>query len=263
METVVPKRSVKERWAILRKALLEKRTTNENFEAGKRLGLVTETGNPHEFAYQDLKLTIFPPNLQVSHEKLIGFNNTGNVRIWQAEEALVDYVLTRIPEEVLESGKILELGGGFSSLAAQFLARKFPKSTCFLTDGNLESVEHCQKLVRINELENAFCKVVRWDQADTYDCNNNEAKSGAVSLPQKLDVVLIADCFFFDEYRAHLAKCLTHFIAMNPRVKVVVIGPSRNGTYEKFLKLMDQEFSFSTPVFYPLNQTQIMLSTLN
>lgn len=120
------KRSVKERWAILRKALLEKKATAENFDKEKSLGLVKEI-QPHVFEYEGTRLKIYPPNLKVSASTLTGFNNTGNVRIWPAEEAMIDYVHKNIPEKTLRSANIVELGGGFSNLCGQFLAKKVPR----------------------------------------------------------------------------------------------------------------------------------------
>ena len=56
------KRSSKERWAILRKALLEKKATAENFQKGQSLGLVKETKN-HIFEFEGIQLKIYPPKL--------------------------------------------------------------------------------------------------------------------------------------------------------------------------------------------------------
>jgi hypothetical protein len=259
-------RSVKERWAILRKALLEKKATAENFDKDKSLLLVKEI-LPHVFEYGDTRLKIYPPNLKVSASTLTGFNNTGNVRIWPAEEAMIDYVHKNIPEKTLKSANIVELGGGFSNLCGQFLAKKYPESTCYLTDGNHDSVEHCSKLIQENQIKNAICQVLRWDQPETFhfkeesDCNNND--------PENINVLLVADCFFFDEYRLPLANCVKHFIDNNPSVKVVVIGPTRNGTFEDFLRILNgqldksSKLQFSTPEFYPADQSEIILSVYN
>jgi len=262
------KRSVKERWAILRKALLEKKTTAENFDKDKTLGLVKEV-QPHVFEYGGTRLKIYPPNLKISPSTLLGFNNTGNVRIWPAEEAMIDYVHKNIPEKTLKTANIVELGGGFSNLCGQFLAKKYPDSTCYLTDGNHDSVTHCSKLIQENQIKNAICQVLRWDQPETFnfthssDCNNND------NVPENIDLLLVADCFFFDEYRLPLANCVKHFIDNNPRVIVIVIGPTRNGTFEDFLRIINgqlnksAESQFSTPTFYPADQCEIILSVYN
>lgn len=261
------KRSVKERWAILRKALLEKKATAENFDKEKSLGLVKEI-KPHVFEYEGTRLKIYPPNLRVSASTLTGFNNTGNVRIWPAEEAMIDYVHKNIPEKTLRSANIVELGGGFSNLCGQFLAKKYPDSTCYLTDGNHDSVAHCSKLIQENFITNAICQVLRWDQPETFnfaqsDCNNND------NYPEKIDLLLVADCFFFDEYRLPLANCVKQFIDNNPELRVIVIGPTRNGTFEDFLEIVNGQLNksekaqFSTPAFYPADQSEIILSVYN
>jgi len=248
-----------------------KKATAENFDKNKSLKLVREV-QPHVFEYGDTRLKIYPPNLKVSVTKLTGFNNTGNVRIWPAEEAMIDYVHKNIPEKILKSANIVELGGGFSNLCGQFLAKRYPNSRCYLTDGNHDSVEHCSKLIQENQIKNSICQILRWDQPETFnlrpqfettDCNNNDNDR------ENIDLLLVADCFFFDEYRFPLANCVKNFIDKNPGLKVIVIGPSRNGTFEDFLKMINGQLNksgksqFSTPEFYPAGQNEIIISVFN
>lgn len=82
-------------------------------------------------------------------------------------------------------------------------------------------------------------------------------------------MLLVADCFFFDEYRLPLANCVKHFIDNNPELRVIVIGPTRNGTFEDFLGIVNGQLNksekaqFSTPAFYPADQSEIILSVYN
>jgi len=285
MEDIAPqkKRSSKERWAILRRALLEKKATAENFQKGQSLGLIKETTN-HVFEFEGIQLKIYPPKLDISHTTLTGFNNTGNVRIWAAEEAMVDYVHKHVSSEKLKTAIVLELGGGFANLCGQFIAKRYPLSYSYLTDGNLDSVKHCSSLTVDNGItNNTSCQVLRWDQPSSFkllknhtkqlDCNNNDKTSKSSDDTYNIpDIILIADCFFFDEYRKHLINCVMFYLNQNSNTKVIVMGPSRNGTYEDFLKGIQQKFQkkypssnlcFSEPTFYPQNQNEIMLSVLN
>lgn len=52
---------------------------------------------------------------------MLGFNNTGNVCVWPAEEALAAWCLGRAAH--FDGKRVLELGGGMASLAGLAVAR--------------------------------------------------------------------------------------------------------------------------------------------
>ena len=95
------------------------------------------------YSTKDLGLKIVVSTLEDSFkeiEDLMGFNNTGNVCIWPAEEILAHFVLSRYAEF---TGKcVLEIGAGMSGLAGLFLAKKCGDlERMVITDGNPQSVE--------------------------------------------------------------------------------------------------------------------------
>lgn len=231
-----------------------------------------------------IRLSIYPPNIKYDREILTGFNNTGNVKIWPAEEVLTRFMFNFFPElldlsgnqpnndckikQTLYSNKIdknsinfLELGGGYSSMASLFFA-KFIKNRQFslqkdisfhVTDGNQTSINHCQKLINTNNLQNLVsAKLLRWDDTNTF-------------IDTNFDYLLIADCFFFDEFREPLKDTVVHYFMKNRRLKVICVAPSRNDTFQKFLGLFDEsktdQISYTKPVFWPEN-SDILLSIL-
>ena len=54
--------------------------------------------------------------------------------------------------------------------------------------------------------------------------------NGANDLENIYDVVICADCLFFDEGRPQLLECLKK--ALKPRGIAIIVAPSRSGTFE-------------------------------
>merc|ERR1712223_2111793 len=132
-------------------------------------------------------------------------------------------------------------------------------SYSYLTDGNPESVKHCSNLIIDNGItNNTSCQVLRWDQPSSFkllktqtkqniDCNNNDKNSNSSDDTYNIpNIIIIADCFFFDEYRQHLVNCVMYFLNQNPDTKVIMMGPTRNGTYEDFLRRMQENLQKAT-----------------
>ena len=94
---------------------------------------------------------LLPSATTSSASSLIGFNNTGNVCVWPAEEALAIYCLEN--KEIFEDKSVLELGAGMTGMAAMILARLAKVRRVHITDGNELSVENLNKIIRENELE--------------------------------------------------------------------------------------------------------------
>lgn len=93
--------------------------------------------------------------------ELIGFNNTGNVRVWPSEECLAFYLLRN--RAICRNRRVLELGGGMSCLAGIFVAKYCGPESLTLTDGNVTSVENVRRIVARNELgARVSCGVVQW-----------------------------------------------------------------------------------------------------
>lgn len=87
-------------------------------------------------------------SVTVTPEKLMGFNNTGNVRIWPSEEVLAYYVLSNL--NLFRDKTVLELGGGMSCLAGVMAALYGLCNDVHLTDGNPNSVYNVERILEKN-----------------------------------------------------------------------------------------------------------------
>lgn len=153
---------------------------------------------------------------QLTATELMGFNNTGNVCVWPSEEVLAWYLL---PRSSLFAGKtILELGGGMTCLAGVLLSRYSQAASVHLTDGNALSVENVRRIVDRNFLTRTTVSQLDWKDY--------------AQVTQQYDVILSADCLFFDDTRWLLAETLWHCLA--PHGVALVMAPARGGTLHAF-----------------------------
>lgn len=181
--------------------------------------------------------------------ELIGFNNTGNVCVWPSEECLAYYLLKN--PEICQRRRVLELGGGMSCLAGVFVAKYCEPSSVTLTDGNLTSVENVARIVERNGLANSRIVesgVVQWARAARMlkhraEANGNrrfknwrfleEATTMESPMVERVyDVVLCADCLFFDEDRLDLVETIYGWLAVDG--VALVMAPRRGATFQKF-----------------------------
>ncbi|XP_034666812.1 calmodulin-lysine N-methyltransferase [Drosophila subobscura] len=158
---------------------------------------------------------------QLTASDLMGFNNTGNICVWPSEEALTALVLSEV--EAYRGKWILELGGGFTSLAGLMLAKYAKPYAVHLTDGNEISVENVRKTVCLNELScYTKCSVLKWQ----------ECSARAQAEQAKFDFILCADCLFFDEARSALVDTIWYYLA--PQGVALIMAPSRGRTLSVF-----------------------------
>ncbi|XP_017769425.1 PREDICTED: calmodulin-lysine N-methyltransferase [Nicrophorus vespilloides] len=153
-----------------------------------------------------------------SAEDLMGFNNTGNVCIWPSEETLTYYIGSNL--QLFKHKSVLELGGGMSCLAGLVCAKYGNCRSVALTDGNKMSVENVQVSVSANDLPcPVTCGVLKWGQSDD--------RWG------RFDVILCADCLFFDEARADLIETLWDLLSRDGFA--LIMAPKRGSTLEHFI----------------------------
>ncbi|CAH0554615.1 unnamed protein product [Brassicogethes aeneus] len=153
-----------------------------------------------------------------SAEDLMGFNNTGNICIWPSEETLSYYVCSNLP--LFNDKTVLELGGGMSCLAGLFVAKYGSAKHVTVTDGNKISVDNVQATLHCNEFKGGVsCRVLKW---------------GAEKSGEKYDVVLCADCLFFDDARADLIDCIRSHLAQSGTA--YVMAPQRGATLDEFVR---------------------------
>uniref|UniRef100_A0A1I7W285 Calmodulin-lysine N-methyltransferase n=1 Tax=Loa loa TaxID=7209 RepID=A0A1I7W285_LOALO len=182
---------------------------------GRWYHLKSPVGNV-EFDVHIYSTVTITPNI------LIGFNNSGNIRIWPSEECLAYYLLKH--EKLVRSKTILELGSGMAGLSG-LTSAALGAAEVVLTDGNEKSVENIRRIVEINKLSNyVTCFVLPWN----------------VTIPNKqFDAILCADCLFFTEEHRILLNCIYKHLKSDGIAYVV--APDRGGTVREFLDLVYEE----------------------
>lgn len=157
-------------------------------------------------------------NRTFSAEDLMGFNNTGNVCIWPSEETLSYFVCSNFFR--FRGKNVIELGGGMSCLAGLFVAKYGQAKSVTVTDGNKISIENVQAMLKCNIFDVAVkCKILKWTGEER---------------DEKYDVILCADCLFFDDARVDLIECL--WACMKNDGTAYVMAPQRGSTLESFIK---------------------------
>ncbi|ELU11228.1 hypothetical protein CAPTEDRAFT_212855 [Capitella teleta] len=183
-------------------------------------------------AFPEFKATIRHLDGSFTLDDLLGFNNTGNVCVWPSEEILLYYCLKY--KDYFKDKRVIELGGGMTCMAGIALAIGGEPTEVMLTDGNEQSMQNVN--VSLKQNRNSFnntevsAMVLRW---------NEEEKLG--SMVGHYDCVICADCLFFDEFRKDLCSILLKLL--KPGGEVIILAPSRNGTFWKFKEIVAEKFA--------------------
>lgn len=168
-------------------------------------------------------LYIRHPTRSFTAVELIGFNNTGNICIWPSEEVLAYFCLYN--REIFSGKSVLELGGGMTCLAGLFIAKYSTAVKIELTDGNSIAVDNVHCILGQNNFlqsDRVSCSVLQWgDFREKYSDH-----------PKKYDIVLSADCLFFDEARQDLVE--TIWATLNENGVAFVMAPQRGNTFNEF-----------------------------
>jgi len=150
-----------------------------------------------------------------------GIDNTGVVCLWPAEEVLTHYAAAR--PELFAGRRVLELGAGVG-LAGLALAAVTDAACVHLTDGNSAAVEALRANVEANRA--AFGRTVvtagplYWGR-------------GEPPLLGRYDVVVAADCTFFEAFHGELAETLRTWLA--PGGVALLFNPRRGGSLDRFV----------------------------
>lgn len=164
-------------------------------------------------------------------QDLTGFNNTGNICVWPSEEVLTAYCLEN--KHLFIDKSVLELGAGMTGLAGLVVGQACGAKHVLITDGNDNSVENLEIIVEenknLNLIQNVSSKCIKW-------------ANGANDLSEQYDVIISADCLFFDEGRPQLLECLKK--ALKPGGTAIIVAPSRSGTFEDFVDLTIKSKAF-------------------
>ncbi|KHN85565.1 Calmodulin-lysine N-methyltransferase [Toxocara canis] len=172
---------------------------------------------------KDVRLQLhFLADKRIALKDLVGYDNTGNVRLWPSEECLAEYLL--LNEEICRDKRVLELGAGMTGLAG-LMALTAGAKTIYLTDGNERSVENLQMIVEKNSLNlGVKCAILEW---------------AGERLSEKFDLVICADCLFFTNSHEALLGCIhAHLVDGGT---AYLMAPSRRGTAMQFLNQIYEE----------------------
>lgn len=162
------------------------------------------------------------PKRTFTPAELSGFNNTGNICIWPSEETLAYYSLSN--PNIFAGRTVLELGGGMSCLAGLMIATHLNPVCVHLTDGNATAVDNVYRSIKNNIPKNnclISCSVLKW--------NRNENIKDIIPY----DIVICADCLFFDEYRIDLIETIWNRLTDNGIA--LAMAPNRGNTLQEFL----------------------------
>ncbi|XP_034934671.1 calmodulin-lysine N-methyltransferase [Chelonus insularis] len=182
-------------------------------------------------------------NKTFTANELIGFNNTGNVCVWPSEECLAYYLLNN--PQICRDKIVLELGGGMSCLAGVFVAKYCGPAGVTLTDGNITSVDNVRCIVARNNMEDFVkCGVVQWARAAAalrQTANGNRVQTWSPNSGDEsrrtdglYDVILSADCLFFDDVRLDLVETIYGWLADDG--VALMMAPRRGTTFQKFVE---------------------------
>jgi len=120
-------------------------------------------------------------------------------------------------------------------LAGVLLAKYSQASSLHLTDGNHISVENVRVIVEKNNLNRTKVFQLDWREFN--------------KINEVYDVILCADCLFFDETRWFLCETLWH--CLDKSGVALVMAPARGGTLTAFMQLArDRGFSCSLHAHY-------------
>lgn len=183
---------------------------------------------------QDLfSVLIRHPKRTITATDLMGFNNTGNICVWPSEEVLAYYSLCN--PNIFSSKSVLELGGGMSCLAGLMIAKYTSASNVLLTDGNIFSMKNVHHILVKNGFENSSSvssSVLQWGKRANSKVDFLTGGLNKEVSPSKFDVVLCADCLFFDDARQDLVQTIFDFMADDGMA--LLTAPRRAETLEKF-----------------------------
>ncbi|XP_071835210.1 calmodulin-lysine N-methyltransferase-like [Apostichopus japonicus] len=240
----------KSRWKLIYKALKNEAATSSTDEnvsvmRFKSFGFLQQKSLPEMTGSEDVmwsqisfdesheySLKIRQLNMKLSAQDLIGFNNTGNVCVWPAEEVLTHYCLKN--RSIFQSKSVCELGGGMTCLAGFTVACTSNAKEVLVTDGNLKSCQNAEIIAKENHSKFGTTKVsvrqLLWNKPETF-----------ADLKEKFDIVAGADCFFFDDYRQDLVNTIKHIL--KPEGIAWMFAPQRGSTLKKFQEIAEADFT--------------------
>ncbi|CAF0919593.1 unnamed protein product, partial [Brachionus calyciflorus] len=181
----------KERWKILKSAILKRETTlmdarhsirrfnsfgfikcvKQAYNNSSRLNynrgdsdddeeIVVKKNTSKNYEWYSVSIPSIDPRQTISVrfyestfnvKDLVGFNNTGNICLWPSEEIMTLFCAKN--SAIFDDKSVCELGGGMTCLAGLMIGKYSQAKEVFLTDGNEASFENLEKICSRNEFE--------------------------------------------------------------------------------------------------------------
>lgn len=171
-------------------------------------------------------------DFRVAHSD--GIDNTGNFH-WPAEEILAHVLLRRLAVADVRPRHVLELGAGVG-LAGFAVATAFPDTAFTITDGNRSVVANAVRNAERLAMPHVRCQQLLWHDPVL------ASDDGSSDLLRTVDLVVGADCLFFDKYHADLKALLLRFLRRDGGAPPVwLVAPTRGTTLQRFVDLMKLE----------------------
>ena len=157
---------------------------------------------------------------------MTSYNNTGNICLWPSEEVMAYYCLEN--KDMFEGKRVIELGGGKTSLAGICLAVNSLASSVLITEGDDKCLKNIYEIINENKSLMSCNDVdvlkLRWDDSETY-----------ADLLSSFDFVICADCLFFEENHNDLIATILH--VLKPSGKALIFSPLRSKSLPNFFSL--------------------------
>lgn len=182
-----------------------------------------------------------------------GIDNTGNVRVWEAEQVLLFYLAQMLQKSELNLDRktILELGGGMTGLAGLGLARICSNNrintSITITDGHPDCVANQNTCIAMNQvmdkrnhhpspLKNVSSRLLRWSVEDKH----GDLKCILDTNKEAFDIVLASDCLFFRDFHDDLLWTIENSLKADG--VVYLLQPRRGDSMSKFLLRAEATF---------------------
>jgi len=231
------KRSGKNFWKLASRTLRGKQTTKDEdrktppdfrlFPKEISAGGVSYTVGDRVLTFQ-LHQPLSLKDVQSSNAS--GVDNTGAMQTWPAEEIMAYYCLRR--SAGFKDFRVLELGAGMTGLAGLSLALTGAPKEIVVTDGSPVVLPLLKANIERNvdaSGSKVRSRLLKWDRTAAY------AELG------QFDVILMADCLFFDQYHDDLLHVLNSTLSIKGRV--LSFAPRRGDTLQRFKKKAEKMFS--------------------
>eukprot|EP00904_Undaria_pinnatifida_P002540 jgi/Undpi1/12287/HiC_scaffold_5.g01963.m1 len=173
---------------------------------------------------------------QLFAHRVHGVDNTGNVRVWPAEQVLLHVLLNGPLASSLEGSRVLELGAGKTGLAGLGVAACSGAAGVVITDGNPDALRNLEACVELNAKKSVFgntkvsARRLMWDSLD----RDGDTAALCDSHPGGFDLIIASDCLFFKDFHGDLKYTIETLLAPNGRA--ILVQPQRGGTVDLFMR---------------------------